>query len=310
MWPAMARKGLLSRILSGSQGHAEEQPAHKPAPTLKEEIPQHSAEISYSARIAVYDSFTASPFIVDIGSDDFLRIVDEISAKAYNLGRERGGRIPYIVIREVVENLVHAGFKDVVISVEPDGNVIRISDHGPGIADKQRAFTPGFTTATSDLKKFIKGVGSGLPIVKESLELMGGCVILEDNLSSGLVITLKGKLDGKALITPASPQDEPSNGALSEKDEKVDEIINGMSDKDIDENLSARQKKVLMLIAENETAGPSVVAKEMHISAATAYRDLEALEALGLISSSDGKRTITARGTSYATHITRNRPSS
>lgn len=306
----MARKGLLSRILSGSQGNADDQPAQKPASPVSEDQPQRNSEISYSARIAVYDSFTASPFIVDIGSDDFLRIVDEISAKAYNLGRERGGKIPYIVIREVVENLIHAGFKDVVISVEPDGNVIRISDHGPGIADKQRAFTPGFTTATSDLKKYIKGVGSGLPIVKESLELMGGCVILEDNLSSGLVITLMGKQEASTIKPPANTPDEPSSEAPSEKDEKVDEIINGMSDKDIDDNLSARQKKVLMLIAENETAGPSVVAKEMHISAATAYRDLEALEALGLISSSDGKRAITSRGTSYATYITRNRPSS
>lgn len=306
----MARKGLLSRILSGSQGNSQEQPPQRPEPVISEDIPQHNKEISYSARIAVYDSFTASPFIVDIGSDDFLRIVDEISAKAYNLGRERGGKIPYIVIREVVENLIHAGFKDVVISVEPDGNVIRISDHGPGIADKQRAFTPGFTTATSDLKRYIKGVGSGLPIVKESLELMGGCVILEDNLSSGLVITLKGKQEGSALKTPANTHDEPLKEALPEKDEKADEIVNGMSDRDIDENLSARQKKVLMLIAENETAGPSAVAKEMRISAATAYRDLESLEALGLISSSDGKRAITARGTSFATYITRNRPSS
>ena len=49
--------------------------------------------------------------------------------KAYNLGRERGGRIPYIVIRKS-SNLVHAGFKDVIITVEPDSNVIRISDHG------------------------------------------------------------------------------------------------------------------------------------------------------------------------------------
>lgn len=306
----MARKGLLSRILSGSQGNAQEHSAQGPEPTVNEDIPQHIKDISYSARIAVYDSFTASPFIVDIGSDDFLRIVDEISAKAYNLGRERGGKIPYIVIREVVENLIHAGFKDVVISVEPDGNVIRISDHGPGIADKQRAFTPGFTTATSNLKKYIKGVGSGLPIVKESLELMGGCVILEDNLSSGLVITLKGKQEIPAPKTPATTPDEPSKEALPEKNEKADEIVNGMSDRDIDENLSARQKKVLMLIAENETAGPSIVAKEMRISAATAYRDLESLEALGLISSSDGKRAITARGTSYATYITRNRPSS
>ena len=174
----------MSRILSGPgvQGpETQARPASTEDPAVLRETPSAN---EYSARIAVYDTFTASPFIVDIGSHDFLRVVDEISAKAYNLGRERGGRIPYIVIREVVENLIHAGFKDVVITVEPDGDVIRISDHGPGIPDKERAFKPGFTTANSEIKKLIKGVGSGLPIVKESLELMGGCVILEDNLSS------------------------------------------------------------------------------------------------------------------------------
>lgn len=297
----MAKKSLLYRILSGGQpDDSHTVAAANPAPAVEDTV----KPANYSARIAVYDSFTASPFIVDMGSDDFLRIVEEISAKVYNLGLERGGKIPYIVIREVVENLVHAGFKDVVITVEPDGNVIRISDHGPGISDKQRAFTPGFTTATAELKRYIKGVGSGLPIVKESLELRGGCVNLEDNLSSGLVITLRGRPEEK-------PSDNPDFtvpgkvGASSEKDEMPDETTNHMNDKEIDESLSSRQKKVLMLIAETDLAGPSVVAKELKLSTATAYRDLELLEKLGLIRSADGKREITARGSSFVDFITR-----
>lgn len=297
----MAKKSLLYRILSGGQpDDSNNEAVQNPAPATAESV----KPVNYSARIAVYDSFTASPFIVDMGSDDFLRIVEEISAKVYNLGLERGGKIPYIVIREVVENLVHAGFKDVVITVEPDGNVIRISDHGPGISDKQRAFTPGFTTATAELKRYIKGVGSGLPIVKESLELRGGCVNLEDNLSSGLVITLRGRTEEK-------PSDNPDFtvsgkvGVASEKDEKPDETTNHMNDKEIDESLSSRQKKVLMLIAETGSAGPSVVSKELKLSTATAYRDLEVLEKLGLIRSADGKREITARGSSFVDFITR-----
>ena len=296
----MAKKSLLYRILSGGQpedSHTEAPPNPVPVDT------QQAKSANYSARLAVYDLFTASPFIVDMGSDDFLRIVEEISAKVYNLGLERGGKIPYIVIREVVENLVHAGFKDVVITVEPDGNVIRISDHGPGIIDKQRAFTPGFTTATSELKRYIKGVGSGLPIVKESLELRGGCVNLEDNLSSGLVITLRGRLEEK----PSNSSDFTVSGKVGgapEKDEKPDETTNHMNDKEIDESLSSRQKKVLMLIAETGSAGPSVVAKELKLSTATAYRDLEVLEKLGLIRSADGKREITSRGSSFVDFIT------
>ncbi len=292
----MARRGLLSRILSG-QGAQEPEPQAKPAVIeAPASLPEQPAANEYSARIAVYDTFTASPFIVDIGSHDFLRVVDEISAKAYNLGRERGGRIPYIVIREVVENLIHAGFKDVVITVEPDGDVIRISDHGPGIPDKDRAFKPGFTTANSDVKKLIKGVGSGLPIVKESLELMGGCVILEDNLSSGLVITLKGnkaeKTVDKDLQTAAPAAEE------QDTETKIPEVPRA-SDEDIEKMVSSRQKKVLMLLAEAGPQGPSSVAKELRLSAATAYRDLELLEKLDLIRTREGKREIAPRGQQF-----------
>lgn len=297
----MAKKSLLYRILSGGQpedSHTEALPKSEPL------VIDPVKPSNYSARIAVYDSFTASPFIVDMGSDDFLRIVEEISAKVYNLGLERGGKIPYIVIREVVENLVHAGFKDVVITVEPDGNVIRISDHGPGITDKQRAFTPGFTTATAELKRYIKGVGSGLPIVKESLELRGGCVNLEDNLSSGLVITLRGRPEEKPSKASDSVVSDKA-GPVLEKDEKPAEKTNHMSDKEIEEKLSSRHKKVLMLIAETGSVGPSLVAEELKLSTATAYRDLEVLEKLGLIKSADGKREITGRGSSLVDFITK-----
>lgn len=294
----MARRGLLSRILSGpgvQEPEIQARPAVTEEPAISHEQP---ATNEYSARIAVYDTFTASPFIVDIGSHDFLRVVDEISAKAYNLGRERGGRIPYIVIREVVENLIHAGFKDVVITVEPDGDVIRISDHGPGIPDKDRAFKPGFTTANSDVKKLIKGVGSGLPIVKESLELMGGCVILEDNLSSGLVITLKGNKAEKAGVKDTQAAAPASEGQVPEK--KIPEVPKA-SDEDIETMVSSRQKKVLMLLAEAGPQGPSSVAKELRLSAATAYRDLELLERLDLIRTREGKREIAPRGQQFIT---------
>ena len=56
--------------------------------------------------------------------------------------------------------------------------------------DKIRVFIPGFTTATQETRKLIKGVGSGLPIVNESLKLMGGSITIEDNLKQGSVITL------------------------------------------------------------------------------------------------------------------------
>ena len=63
--------------------------------------------------------------------------------------------MPYTVINELIENLIHAFFRDVVVTILDGGRVIRISDHGPGIPDKDRAFLPGFTTATADQRRFI-----------------------------------------------------------------------------------------------------------------------------------------------------------
>ena len=95
---------------------------------------------------------------------------------------QQGSRFPYTVLREVIENLIHAFFKDVVITILDQGNTIRISDHGPGISNKDLALRPGFTTAGPEQKRYIRGVGSGLPIASESLAYLEGMLEIEDNL--------------------------------------------------------------------------------------------------------------------------------
>lgn len=102
-----------------------------------------------------------------------------------------------IAIKEVVENLLHADIQEAVITILPDGNTIRVSDQGPGIPDKEKAFLPGFTTASSKMKEIVRGVGSGLPIVKDSMRSIGGTILIEDNLKQGCVITLSCSKEGK-----------------------------------------------------------------------------------------------------------------
>ena len=40
------------------------------------------------------------------------------------------------------------------------------------------------------MKDIVRGVGSGLPIVKDSMRSVGGHILIEDNLKNGCVITL------------------------------------------------------------------------------------------------------------------------
>jgi DNA-binding CsgD family transcriptional regulator len=230
-------------------------------------------------RLAIYDSPLAAPRVVSLSGDDFETLIGELAAQTYNYSHERGGRIPFVVIREVVENLIHAYFRNAVITILDDGNTIRISDQGPGIRDKQRALQPGFTTATREMRRYIRGVGSGLPVAKEQLAFLGGTLGIEDNLDRGTVITL-------SLSRPPAPSGEPPprRGARPE--------------------LTSRQKKVLLLIGELGAAGPTTIAKELDISHSTAYRDLRALERLKLVQDKgSGKRTLTEEGIIYLDEV-------
>jgi DeoR/GlpR family transcriptional regulator of sugar metabolism len=61
--------------------------------------------------------------------------------------------------------------------------------------------------------------------------------------------------------------------------------------------LTNRQKKVLVLLMELGSAGPSAIARELKVAPATAFRDLGLLEEKRLIYSvGDGKRALTEDG--------------
>ncbi len=243
---------------------------------------EHAPEV----RLAIYDSPLAPPQVISLTSEDFDQLVGDLASRTYNYARERGGRIPFVVIKEIVENLIHAFFENAVITIMDDGNTIRISDQGPGIRDKERAFLPGFTTASREMRRFIKGVGSGLPVAHEQLAFLGGMISIEDNLEHGTVVTLRvGPPPASAAPQPATPPTQPEEHPLLPR-------------------LSDRQRKVLLLVAELGSAGPSTIAKELGISQSTAFRELAALEKLHLLASrSPGKRTLTEEGIAYMDNV-------
>src|SRR3989442_14432423 len=141
-------------------------------------------------RLAVYDSPLAAPRVVSLRGREFHEFVGDLATRTYSFGRERGGRIPYIVIREIIETLIHAYFQGAVISILDDGNTIRISDQGPGIPDKEKPLQPGFTTATPQMPRLIKGVGSVLPGAREQLGFRGGAIAHDNKPTRGHVVTL------------------------------------------------------------------------------------------------------------------------
>jgi len=217
-----------------------------------------------SGIVAVYDSKAAPPRIINISSGSWADLIEKLTTKAYRECQQKGVSFPFVALREIIENLVHAGFKETVVSILDGGYTIRVSDQGPGIDDKGKAFEPGYTTATSQMRLYIRGVGSGLPVAREIMTFSGGTVDAKDNLRSGTVITLRLSNVGGQERLP---------------------------------DLTKRQLAVLSLVTEFGSAGPSDVAKELGLSLSTVHRELVFLEEMELLGPGGrGKRCATPRG--------------
>jgi anti-sigma regulatory factor (Ser/Thr protein kinase) len=147
-------------------------------------------DIAPGARIAVYDNLLSSPRVVDVPSAPLPDHIDHIATQAYELSHAQGGTLPYTVIREIAENFIHAGFCECTVSILDEGNTLSFSDQGPGITRKDLVIRPGFTSATAEMKRYIRGVGSGLPIAREFLLAAHGTLSVEDNAVAGTVITI------------------------------------------------------------------------------------------------------------------------
>lgn len=145
---------------------------------------------SQPARIAVYDSMTVPPRVVTVPPSDVRTYLDEITKNVWELATQQGGEWPWHIIRELVENYIHASFIEPTISIMDKGQTISFSDQGPGIPNKAAALRPTFSSATKAMKRYIRGTGSGLPMVEATVKLQHGSISIEDNLGQGAVITV------------------------------------------------------------------------------------------------------------------------
>ena len=263
---------------------------------------------SISGRIAVYDNLRSIPRIVEISFDSITRFLDETPQRIYSISHELGGKIPYTIIKEVVENLIHANFTEIIITILNNGNHIIISDQGPGIADKEKVFLPGFTSATSVMKKYIRGVGSGLPIVKETIFFSGGSVDITDNIKKGTVVSLKiGDANDKADFDRLSTLKDSADTETPVIEKKEPENIIKLSEGFANIKLTIRQKKILSLVLELEETGPAKIAKELGFSLSTSYRELIFLENEKLLTLAEsGKRRLSAKGKKYLEYYLNN----
>ena len=171
---------------------------------------ENPLEPRHPARIAVYDDAAAAPRVVEVAPKDVRAYLEEITLQVTQLAQAQGGMIPFMVIREIVENLIHAYFIEPTVSILDRGNTIRFSDQGPGIRQKDRALQYGTTSATEEMRRYIRGVGSGLPYVQQYMSDKGGALLIEDNMAGGTVVTISASAVPQAPAFPPSQPQQPS----------------------------------------------------------------------------------------------------
>lgn len=236
------------------------------------------AEIS--ARIVAYP-FGAEPEITEIAAADPRSATAKFTKSVMGQVRELGGEVPEEAVREVVENLIHAEYRGVVVSVLDGGNVVRVSDRGAGIQNKERAVEFGFTGASPAALEKIRGVGAGLGMARTAAQRAGGSLTVEDNIGGGTVATIS---------VGGAPHARPEESPAAPPTRKYPDGVPRM-------NISERQQKVLITVLECGEVGPSTVADRLEISVSTAYRDLSVLEEHGLVQAHEsGKRIISPLG--------------
>lgn len=218
-----------------------------------------------AVRFAHYGAPGEPPSVSDIAGDD-ASVIEDLYVRTAD-----ACVLPPLAVREIIENLVHADFEGACVSVFDGGASLRVSDCGPGIADKDRAVLPGFSTACERVRSIVRGVGSGLPLAAGAMEASGGTFELTDNLRGGTVVTMS---------VPEAP-------ALSAPSE-----------------LSDRSRQVMALLVEMAPAAPAALAEELSISLGECGRELVLLEHRGLVvRASDGTRTLSGAGTVLLTTL-------
>lgn len=214
------------------------------------------------ARIAVYHEPTEPPTVAEIAGDDPGTLIERLFEAV-----ARWARLPIVAIREIIENLVHADFRDALVSVLSNGHVVRVSDSGPGIADTTRAMQPGFTTAGVQERSIIRGVGCGLPLAASVMDAEGGTIEFEHNLGGGTVVT---------LTTPSHViEDDSENSVMPVEDDRL----------------------VMALLLEMGPSLPERVAAELSWTVGRCGRELVVLESRGLVArDAEGRRSLTPNG--------------
>ena len=84
---------------------------------------------------------------------------------------------------------IHAGGGEAEVEISPDAVTMKLIDHGPGIADVDKAMQEGWSTAPEAVRNLGFGAGMGLPNMKKYTDSLD----IETEVGKGTTITMTVK---------------------------------------------------------------------------------------------------------------------
>lgn len=250
-----------------------------------------------TASVVIYETGLVEPRVIAIPFNTPTEYVGAICATVHTQLETFSQNIPYSIIKELVDNFIHADYRSPVVSIVEGGRQVVFSDNGPGIQYPKSAIRAGFTTAAPQTKKYIRGVGAGFTIVHEYCQAQGFNLQIDSNLGLGTVVSLcKGKRDTENEYSGGDQKQPLTLDSIIPKRPQITDIPAYA--------LNERQKAVLTVLLSFDDAGPQLVADKLGMGVSTAHRDLKALEMYGLAEKLPNKKSkLTEVGFEYIDYL-------
>jgi anti-sigma regulatory factor (Ser/Thr protein kinase) len=86
-----------------------------------------------------------------------------------------------------INMVIHAQGGVIEVTISPNQIVMELIDHGPGIADIEKAMQAGYSTAPDNIRSLGFGAGMGLPNMKKYSDEMD----IKTKLGVGTIVTMK-----------------------------------------------------------------------------------------------------------------------
>ena len=103
-----------------------------------------------------------------VPGDDFTRageassdVKNKLKKLGYNSDAIR--RVAIAMYEAEINMVIHAGGGEASVEIYPETVAIAMVDHGPGIADVEKAMQAGYSTAPDQVRSLGFGAGMGLP---------------------------------------------------------------------------------------------------------------------------------------------------